>query len=151
MTLLDANVLLYAYDGRSAQHKPARRWLEEILSGRETVGLPWITAWAFIRISTNPQLNEQPLRAEEATRIIGELQANPLVVMVNPGPRHLEILQEQMLGAQVRGRDTTDAVLAALAIENGAVLCSTDAGFRRFPALNWVHPLIASRKPRAGA
>ena len=141
MTLLDANILLYAYDKRSGEHRRVRSWLEDTLSGKTTVGLPWVTVWAFVRISTNLRLNEQPLQAAEAIAIIGELRNHPLVMIVNPGRRHEEILLEQMQRAQVRGRETTDAVLAALAIENGATLASTDAGFRRFPDLRWVNPL----------
>ena len=141
MTLLDANILLYAYDKRSADHGRVRKWLEALLSGKITVGLPWVTAWAFVRISTNPKLSEHALQVAEAIAIIRELRAHPLVMMVNPGRRHEEILLEQMQRAQVRGRETTDAVLAALAIENGATLASTDAGFRRFPDLRWVNPL----------
>ncbi len=141
MTLLDANILLYAFDDRANGHKRMRRWLEKSLSGRTTVGLPWVTVWAFIRISTNPRLNENPLRVAEAVAIIQDLQDNPLVVMVNPGRRHTEILLQQLQSAQVRGRETTDAVLAALAIENGATLASADVGFRRFPDLRWVNPL----------
>lgn len=143
--MLDANILLYSYDERSANYANARTWLEKLLSGSETVGLPWLSAWAFIRISTNPRLTEQPLRAEEAIEIIGELRAHPLVLMVDPGIRHHETLLKQMLCAQVRGRETTDAVLAALAIENGATLASTDVGFRRFPDLRWVNPFTDSR------
>ncbi len=141
MILLDANILLYAYDRRAMGHARMRQWLEELLSGKESVGLPWVTAWAFVRISTNPRLNEQPLSAEEALEIIGELRAHPLVTMVNPGRLHEEVLLTQMRAAQVRGRETTDAVLAALAIENGAALASADVGFRRFVGLRWVNPL----------
>ena len=105
------------------------------------MGLPWVTAWAFVRISTNPRLNEHPLRAEEAISVIGELRAHPSVMMVNPGRRHEEVLLEQMRCAQVKGRETTGAVLASLAIEYGSTLASTDGGFRRFPDLHWVNPL----------
>ena len=141
MILLDANILLYAYDARSSPHAKVGRWLERALGDKETIGIPWITAWAFIRISTNPRLNEQPLPATEALAVLTELRANPLVVMVNPGRRHEELLLAQMESARVRGRETTDAVMAALALENGATLASTDVGFRRFPDLTWVNPL----------
>jgi toxin-antitoxin system PIN domain toxin len=144
LTLLDANILLYAFDARSAEHPRIRKWLELVLSGKATIGLPWVTAWAFVRISTNPRLSDQPLTAAEAMAIIGELRAHPLVMMINPGRRHEELLLDQMQCAQVRGRETTDAVLAALAIENGATLASTDAGFRRFPDLRWVNPLAGA-------
>jgi toxin-antitoxin system PIN domain toxin len=141
LTLLDANILLYAFDDRCAAHERVRSWLEVLLSGKRTVGLPWVSAWAFVRISTNPRLNGSPLSSQEAMVVIGELRGHPSVVMVNPGRRHEELLLEQMRSAQVRGPETTDAVLAALAIENGATLASTDVGFRRFPDLKWVNPL----------
>ncbi len=141
MILLDANILLYAYDRRAVGHDRMKQWLEELLSGKESVGLPWLTAWAFVRISTNPRLNEQALSAQEALEILSELRAHPIVGMVNPGRRHDEVLLEQMTEARIRGRETTDAVLAALAVENGAVLASTDVGFRRFVGLRWVNPL----------
>ena len=101
----------------------------------------WVTAWGLLRISTNPRLSKYSLQPAEAISIIGELRAHPLVMMVNPGRRHEEILLQQMQRAQVRGRETADAVLAALAIENGATLAATDSGFRRFPDLRWVNPL----------
>ena len=141
MTVLDANILLYAYDKRSVQQSRMREWLERLLSGKDTVGLPWVTAWAFVRISTNLRLNEHPLKVEEAIAVIGKLRAHPLVLMVNPGRLHEDVLLAQMRSAQVQGRQTTDAVLAALAIENGATLASTDLGFRRFPDLSWLNPL----------
>jgi toxin-antitoxin system PIN domain toxin len=145
VTILDANILLYAYDTRSPGHAKSKEWLENLLSGRETVGLPWVTAWAFVRIATNPRLSESPFWPEEAFEIVNALRTHPLVVMVNPGRRHAEVLLGQMRSAQVRGRETTDAVLAALAIENGAILASTDVGFRRFPDLNWMNPLGSGR------
>ncbi len=143
MTLLDANVLLYAYDDKVAHHKSVRRWLENLLSGRESVGLPWLSAWAFIRISTNPRLSDHPLSTEDALAIVDELRSNQLVTMINPGRRHHELLSSQMHKTRIRGVETTDAVLAALAIENGARLASTDEGFRRFRDLEWVNPIQA--------
>jgi len=114
------------------------------LSGEGTIGIPWVAAWAFVRISTNPRLSVQSLSVPQAIATIGKLRAHPLVTMINPGRRHQELLLEQMQCAQVRGTDTTDAVLAALAIENGAMLASTDVGFRRFPDLRWVNPLAGA-------
>jgi uncharacterized protein len=141
LTLLDANILLYAYDRESAGHGRVRAWLETALSGQDSVGLPWVSIWAFLRITTNPRLSERPLQAEEAMAIIGLLRAHPSVVLLNPGRRHERLLLEQMQSAGVRGRETADAVLAALAIEHGATLVSTNLGFRRFPELRWLNPL----------
>ena len=95
---------------------------EDLLRGKESKGLPWLTAWAFVRISTDQRLNVQALTAEETFAIIGEVRAYSLVTMVNSGRHQDEVLEEQMQLAQVRGRETTDAVHAALAIENRAAL-----------------------------
>ena len=118
-----------------------RGWLEKRQSGEEIVGLPWLSAWAFVRIITNPKINARPLAPEQALSVLGKLRDHARVVMVNPGRHHARYLLEEMLSAQVRGAHTTDAVLAALAKEHGATLASTDVGFRRFPALSWINPL----------
>lgn len=141
MILLDANVLLYAYDATSLFQTKAARWLEEALEGNEPVGLPWLTAWAFVRIATNARVQERPLLVEEAMGVIEDLKVHAQVVMVGPGRKHWELLAAQMNVANVRGSGTTDAVLAALALEQGARLASADAGFLRFPEVVWVNPL----------
>ncbi|MCX6602392.1 MAG: PIN domain-containing protein [Acidobacteria bacterium] len=141
MILLDANILLYAYDDRSPHHTVIRGWLETVLSKEEMVGLPWLSAWAFVRIITNPKINAQPLTPEQAMSVVTKLRNHPHVAMVNPGRHHAQYLLEEMRSAQVQGAQTTDAALAALAREHGATLASTDAGFRRFPALSWINPI----------
>lgn len=146
MILLDANILVYAYDSKMPQHRQVKEWLSKQLNARRMVGIPWISAWAFIRVATNPRLQREALSAEEALAIIAELRQSPFIVMVDPGSRHAELLLQQMLRAQVRGPETTDAVLAAMAIELGAQLASTDMGFRRFVDLDWVNPLAEPGK-----
>ena len=141
MILLDANILLYAYDNKSPHHSIISRWFENLLACDETVGLPWLSAWAFVRIITNPRISSQPLLPQQALSVLTTLREHPHVAMVNPGRRHERLLLEQMIAAQVLGPQTTDAVLAALAIECGATLASTDVGFRRFPDLTWLNPL----------
>ena len=141
MILLDANVLLYAYDASSLLQGKAARWLEQALDGNEPVGLPWLTAWAFVRIATNARVQERPLLVEEAMGVIDALKAHAQVVMVGPGRKHWLLLAEQMKASNVRGSGTTDAVLAALALEQGARLASADVGFRRFPGVVWMNPV----------
>ena len=141
MIVLDANILLYAYDDRSPHHAATREWLEKLLSREETVGLPWLSAWAFVRIITNAAISERPLLPAQALAVLGKLRDHPHIVMVNPGRHHARYLLEEMLGAQIQGAQTNDAVLAALAREHGATLASTDVGFRRFPSLSWINPL----------
>ncbi len=141
MILLDANILLYAYNADAPEHKAAARWLAKLIAGNETIALPWVTLWAFIRIGTNPRIWPSPLPAQEAFAIIGELLKQPGIVVLQPGPRHGEILQKLVSECRATGPLVTDAVLAALALEHGASLASTDQDFRRFPDLRWVNPL----------
>ena len=141
MTVLDVNLLLYAYNSDAPEHPRARAWIENLFNGADLVGLPWMTIWAFLRISTNPRLWPRPRAAAEAFAIAGSWLAHPAVVIPQPGPRHAEILQTLVVDQRATGPLLTDAVLAALAIENGARLASTDRDFRRFPSLNWLNPL----------
>lgn len=143
MTILDANLLLYAYNSNAPQQGMAAEWLRELLESRETVGLPWVTIWAFIRISTNSRIWPNPRPAKDAFAIVGEWLAQPGVIALHPGPRHAEILEKLVSEHGAIGPLVTDAVLAALAIEYGASLASTDHSFRRFPELRWLNPLNA--------
>jgi toxin-antitoxin system PIN domain toxin len=141
VTILDANILLYAYNADSPKHVAAAHWLEELFSGPDVIGLPWVTLWAFLRISTNPRVWSNPKSAQEAFTIVRAWLAQPGVVVVDPGPRHAELLEELVTKHSASGPIVSDAALAALALENGAILASTDRDFSRFPHLRWVNPL----------
>ena len=141
MILIDANLLLYAYDPDSPDHDASRRWLEKVLSEAGLVRFPWITLWAFLRISTNPRVYVHPLSVAEAYDAIASWLAQPNAGIVEPGERHLEILSGLLREGQASGPLVMDAVLAALAIEHGARLCSTDRDFARFPGLDWENPI----------
>jgi uncharacterized protein len=139
--LVDANILLYAYDATSREHARARAWLEHVLSGTELVGLAWVTILAFLRISTNPRALAHPLSPQEAAAIVGSWLEQPSVVRVDPGDRHRAILSTMLEQDQVRGPLVTDAHLAALAIEHGATLATHDRDFSRFSGLRTLAPL----------
>ena len=141
MTLLDANLLLYAYNDTAPQHAASVTWLENLLSTTELVGLPWVTLWAFLRISTNSRLWPNPKSPLEAFQIVRELLAQPRVRIVDPGPRHVNLLEMFVDESGAIGPKLSDAVLAAIALEHGAQLASTDRDFRRFPSLRWLNPL----------
>lgn len=141
MTIVDANLLLYAYNADAPQHGAAARWLTTLFESQEVIGLPWIVIWAFIRICTNPRIWDRPLPPKEAFSIAGEWLAIPDVLLLQPGRQHWVILQRLVAQGSATGPLVTDAVLAALAIENGAVLASTDQDFGRFKELRWVNPL----------
>jgi uncharacterized protein len=141
MILVDANLLLYAYDPSSPQHVAARNWLEATLSKSGLVGFSWVTLLAFLRIGTNPRALEHPLSVAEAEGIVSEWLERPTITVLNPGDRHWDILRKLLTKGQVRGPLVTDAHLAALAIEHGAILATTDRDFARFPGLKFFNPL----------
>ena len=141
MIVLDANLLLYAYNSRAPNHAQARHWVEEVFSGTEAVGLPWQTVSAFLRIITNRQLIGERLSMEEAAAVVEEWAAMPVVHLLAPGVRHWAFFRRMLVEGKVSGPMTTDAQLAALTMENGGVLYTADRDFARFPGLKWVDPL----------
>ena len=140
MIIVDANVLLYAYNPSSQHHEQCRTWLEAALNGTEQVGFPWQTVLAFIRISTNPRVFVRPLSAAQAAAIVDEWFAGPQAMQVEPADGYWDLLKEQLATAQVSGPLVTDAALAALALQNGARLCTTDRDFSRFEGLQTLDP-----------
>jgi hypothetical protein len=138
--LLDANILLYAYDSSSQHHATCRAWLERTLNAEEIVALPWQTVLAFVRIATNPKAVRQPLSGPAACAIAESWLSRPNVVVLEPADRFWRIFHDQVSEAQISGPLVTDAALASLAMENGAVLCSTDRDFRRFNGLRILDP-----------
>jgi len=141
--LVDANLLLYAYDAASEHHARARTWLEEVLSGSDPVGFAWMTLLAFLRVATNPRALVRPLSLAEAAAIVSSWLGQPCVSLLQPGERHWEILSGLLEPAQARGPLVMDAHLAALAIEHGAVVASNDRDFARFDGLRTLNPLVA--------
>jgi uncharacterized protein len=145
MILVDANLLLYAYHPRADQHEKSRAWLEAMLSGRDLVRFAWVTLWAFLRIATNPRAFEHPLSVSEAEAAISSWLAQPVAGILEPGERHWDILREVLAQGQATGPLVMDAVLAAIAIEHGATICTTDRDFSRFPNIKWTNPIAASK------
>jgi toxin-antitoxin system PIN domain toxin len=143
MILIDANLLLYAYHPRAERHEKSRAWLDAALSGPELVRFAWLTLWAFLRIATAPRVFERPLSASEAGTAISSWLAQPTAGIVEPGERHWELLRGLVREGQASGPLVMDAVLAAIAIEHGATLCTTDRDFARFPGLKWTNPLVS--------
>lgn len=141
MKLPDVNLLLYAIDETSPRFARARPWVEGLIGGTETVALTWSVTLAFLRLTTKPQVAAQPLSIGEALDVVDGWLARPNVVVVHPTDRHAAVLRELLTPLGAGGNLTTDAHLAALAIEHGAELCSSDADFSRFTGLRWTDPL----------
>jgi toxin-antitoxin system PIN domain toxin len=144
MILVDANLLLYAHeaDGGS-RHEAASSWLERLLETEQDVRVGLAALLAFIRISTDPRVYAQPRTPADAIGIVKALLARPNVTVAVPGDRHWAILAGVAASGRARGPLLMDAHLAALAIEHGATLATSDRDFTRFPGLRHVDPLGA--------
>ena len=141
MILVDANLLLYAYHPRAPEHERSRRWLEAALSGPDPVRFAWVTLWAFLRIGTSSRVFERPLTVAEAEAIVSSWLERPNAGILEPAERHWRILGDLLREGQTTGPLVMDAVLAAIALEHGATLCTTDRDFARFPGLKWRNPI----------
>ncbi|MBI3694772.1 MAG: type II toxin-antitoxin system VapC family toxin [Acidobacteria bacterium] len=145
MTIPDVNILVHAYDADFRQHQAARDWWEEALNLQYPVGLPWVVTLGFLRIVTNRSILARPLPVAAALDIVRSWLKRPGVRILVPGERHGDIVFGLLEELGAAGNLTTDAHLAALAIEYRAEIASTDADFARFPGLRWFNPL-SSRK-----
>jgi toxin-antitoxin system PIN domain toxin len=141
--LTDVNLLVYAYDRASPNHGAAREWLEQRLSGAETFAFAWTVLLAFVRLTTSPRVFANPFSPGEALDHVDSWLGQPCATVLHPGDRHPAPLRELIEPFGTAGNLTTDAHLAALAIEHGAELCSADPDFSRFPGLRWTNPLTA--------
>lgn len=141
MILPDLNVILYAHNRRAQVHGAAREWWEASLSGSEPIALCWVVILGFIRLTTLRGVFQEPLSAPAACGQVRSWLAQPQVVILEPGSRHAGILFGLLEELGTAGNLTTDAHLAALAIEHQCELQSTDADFARFSGLRWSNPL----------
>lgn len=141
MSVPDINLLVYAYNQKTAEHVRSQLWWEECLNGSTVIGLPWITMAGFIRLMTHPRVLTDPLPVNVAVRHVNNWLDQPSVRILNPGPRFSGIFFEFLNHLKTGGNLTTDAQLAALAAENQAELHSADSDFSRFPGVRWKNPL----------
>ena len=140
MIVPDVNLLVHAYNSESRIHPVARAWWEALLNGTQPVGLAWVAALGFIRLTTHRQILANPLPVSLACAHVRTWLARPCVAVLHPGTRHADVLFGLLEHLGSAGNLTTDAHLAALAIEHQAELHSTDADFARFPGLRWKNP-----------
>lgn len=141
MILVDANLLIYAVNSDAPRHARARAWLEGELSGQTEVGLAWIVVLAFLRIVTRPGILARPLAPEVALGVVDGWFQQPYVASVSPGPNHWPLVRQIISATGTAGNLTTDAHLAAMALERGCALYSCDYDFRRYPGLKHIDPL----------
>lgn len=132
MKVVDANVLLYATNSSSAQHQSAHSWLAGALAGSEPIGFPWVSLLAFVRVSTNPRMFVSPLATSTAFDLVDSWLAQPAATVIAPTTRHAVVLRGLLEQAGTAANLTTDAHLAALAVEYGAEVVTFDRDFVRF-------------------
>jgi len=137
----DVNLLVYAYNQGAPLHVEAKAWWERLMNEQVPVGMPWAVSCGFVRLVTHPAVLVTPMRPRPALDIVGTWLARPHVQVCHPGARHLALLQALLGAADVAGNLTTDAHLAALAIEYQCELHSNDSDFGRFEGLRWHNPL----------
>jgi toxin-antitoxin system PIN domain toxin len=143
MILPDVNLLVYAHDETSKYHPKARQWWENQLNGSQMIGLSWVALLGFIRLLTNPRIYQNPYSPAEILAIVKTWLEQPHVKIIHPSEQHFTLLSNLIEQIGTAGNLTTDAHLAALAIERGLILQTTDADFARFPGLKWNNPLKA--------
>lgn len=141
MILVDANLLLYAANRGAPEHDVSRAWLDGQLSGSARVGLPWTSLLAFVRLASNPLVVRTPVTVAAAWKQAEEWLACPVAWVPVPTDRHREVVAGLLEPEWMTPRLVPDAHLAALAIEHGLTLCSTDGDFARFAGLTWSNPL----------
>lgn len=141
MILVDTNILLYAEDQTSPQHLVAREWWDAQLSGSSPVCLCWPVIGAFVRISSNGRVFETPLSLAQSVKRVQSWLNQPCIRLIEPTDRHWLVFQRMLIDGQALGNLVTDAHIAALAVQYGCELMSTDADFARFPLVKWINPL----------
>lgn len=140
MVLVDANLLLYAVNGKSAPPFDRAEVADTALNGTTTVGFSWMVLLAFVRLATHPGVFDRPLAPGEALDLVRSWLAQPTAIVVEPTARHLEVVGQLLSTAGSAGNLVNDAHLAALAIEHDADLVSFDADFSRFAGVRWQRP-----------
>lgn len=141
MILVDANILIYAHVSSFTQHSLAREWLDQQLNGASPVGLPWASVLAFLRLVSNPRVFEHPEPIGEAWQQVQTWFACDVVWAPHPTERHAAVLTQFLTAPGIHGNLVPDAHLAALAVEHGLTLCSSDGDFARFKGLRWINPI----------
>ena len=145
MVLWDVNLLLYASIPQSEHFGRCRPLLQRLVDGDEHFAVSELILAAFVRIGTNPRVFKPPADPAETFAICRALREHPQAVQLTPGKRHWEIFEDLVLGTGLHGSDTTDAYLAALALEHGCEFWTADNHFARFPGLRWHNPLTGER------
>lgn len=141
MIIPDINLLVYAHNDAAPQHAAARTWWESCLNGSVPVGLSWVAMAGFLRLMTHPRVLDRPMAVATAVAQVRAWLDQAPARIIHPGKKFEEIFFGYLEKLGTAANLTTDAQLAALAVEHQAVLYSNDLDFSRFPGLRWTNPL----------
>ena len=142
MLLPDVNVLIYAHrEDSHPEHSRFAAWLSVLATGPEPFALSVLALVGLVRIVTNPRIFKRASTLAEALDFTTELLLRPTARLVTPGPLHWELVCQLCREAGATGKLVADAQHAAVAIEHGCTLVTTDGDFARFQRLRWHHPL----------
>ena len=145
MLLPDVNALIYAHvEDAVSDHRRYADWLVRMATGPEPFALSVLVLSGFLRIVTNPRVFDPPSTLDTAFAFVSSLTERPTARIVGPGPDHMAILEQLCRVAGATGKLVADAQHAAIALEHGCTMISTDSDFARFPCLRWQHPLRPS-------
>lgn len=136
MRIVDANVLLYAVNTSDQSRAAARTWLEHSLGGGDRIGFAWVVLLGFLRLATKPGMFPRPLTVPDALGVVDDWLSSPSAQIVHPTERHQNVLGALLRGVGTGGNLTTDAHLAALAVEHRADIVSYDLDFLRFKGVS---------------
>ena len=140
MILLDVNILVDAFRGDQPRHPAVRAWLDRVVEGDTSFGIPELALSGFLRVVTHPRVFNEPDEIEDALVFAERLRELPHAIAVRPGERHWSIFTRLCRATRAVGNMVPDAYLAAMAIESGSEMITGDRGFARFPGLRWHDP-----------
>ena len=147
MFLPDVNVLLYShFEESTPDHADYASWLTRLATGPEPFALSVLVLAGFVRIATNARVFDRPSTTDTAFSFVSSLVGRPTARVVAPGPDHLTIFEQLCRDSAATGKLVADAQHAAVAIEHGCTMVTTDSDFSRFPDLRWQHPLMRSSR-----
>lgn len=142
MIVPDINLLVYAYNVDATQHNTALNWWRGLLSGRESIGIPWVVSTGFVRVITIPGILTSPLTTTTAADYVSEWFSHDHIAPLNPGDGHMVLFRQNLAIAGSGANLVTDAHIAAVAMEHNAEVHTNDADFAKFPGLRWRNPLL---------
>ncbi len=143
MIVPDINLLVYAHNTEAPQHARARAWWVDLMTREEPVGIPWVVVLGFVRVTTHARVLRSPLSPAGSLALVRSFLLRDHVRVLEPGPRHLDVLEGNFAASGAAGSLATDAHIAALAMEHNAEVHSNDADFARFPGLRLHNPIAA--------